>query len=293
MKRLLILGFVILFATSFSLRRIDYRHAMYKNVCKDLKNDVLLYYIFIDNKSTSPWTEYDIQSTVDSVKVAIKWLEGQARMNNVPLKIKSDYFIGTDYATISKNLPQGSVFKSVTEPNIKTGLVNINSWADGIAKRIGVTLNIPEKDGIRDIKTPRNKERLIAYLRDAYQVESVALIFMVNNYFKTDISIQINKFNTEDVEFAVVSYKYPSEIAHNFLHLYGAADMYETPFRRNEKKIKQLQKFFPNEVMLDPFSKNISKLEISDYTKYLIGWKNDYNLKPKSLSVTLGTCWSG
>ncbi len=277
MKRVLILGFVILFSTSFSLRRIDYRHAMFKNVCKDLKHDVLLYYIFIDNKSTSPWTEYDIQSTVDSVKVAIKWLQEQARLNNVPLKIKSDYFIGTDYATISKNLPQGSVLKSVTEPNIKTGLFNINSWADGIAKRVGVTLNIPEKDGIRDIKTPRNKERLIAYLRDTYQVESVALIFMVNNYFKTDISIQINTFNTEDVEFAVVSYKYPSEIAHNFLHLYGAADMYQTPFRRNEKRIKQLQEFFPNEVMMDPYAKNISQLEISDYTKYLIGWKNDYN----------------
>ena len=277
MKRVLILGFVILFSTSFSLRRIDYRHAMFKNVCKDLKHDVLLYYIFIDNKSTSPWTEYDIQSTVDSVKVAIKWLQEQARLNNVPLKIKSDYFIGTDYATISKNLPQGSVLKSVTEPNIKTGLFNINSWADGIAKRVGVTLNIPEKDGIRDIKTPRNKERLIAYLRDTYQVESVALIFMVNNYFKTDISIQINTFNTEDVEFAVVSYKYPSEIAHNFLHLYGAADMYQTPFRRNEKRIKQLQEFFPNEVMMDPYAKNISHLEISDYTKYLIGWKNDYN----------------
>jgi hypothetical protein len=256
---------------------------MFKNVCKDLKHDVLLYYIFVDNKTTSPWTEYDIQSTVDSVKVAIRWLEEQARKNNVPLKIKSDYYIGPEFTTVNRNLPQPSVQKSVTEPNLKTGLKNINMWADAIAKRVGTTLNIAAKDGIPDVKNPKNKERLIAYLRDTYQVESVALIFMVNNYFKNDISIQINTFNTEDVEFAVVSYKYPAEIAHNFLHLYGAADMYETAFRRNDSKIDQLQKLFPNEIMMEPYARKLTGLEISDYTQYLIGWKNDYNPAYESL----------
>lgn len=274
LKRLVFLCLVILFSTSFSLKRIDFRNAMYKNVCKDLKHEALLYFIFVDNKTTAPWTEFDIQSTIDSVNIAIRWLQEQARLNNIPLHIKSDYYIGPEYSTVNKSLPQGSVYKTVTEPNVRTGLNTLNSWADGIAKRAGTTLNIPEKDGIPDIKNPRNKERLIAYLRDAYQVESVALLFMVNNYFKTDISIQVNTFDTEDVEFAVVSYKYPSEIAHNFLHLYGAADMYKSPFRRNEKKIKQLEQLFPNEIMLDPYAKNISKLEMSDYTKYLIGWKD-------------------
>lgn len=276
-QRLTFLSLVLLFATSFSLKRIDYRNAMYKNVCKDLKHSALLYYIFVDNKTTSPWTEYDIKSTVDSVKVAIKWLEEQARKENIPLQIKSDYYIGPDFTTVNKNLPQPSVSKSVMEPNLQKGLLSINAWADAIAKRVGSTFNIPEKDGIRGVKSPGNKERLIAYLRDAYNVESVALIFFVNNYFKSDISIQINTFNTEDVEFAVVSYKYPSEIAHNFLHLYGAADMYQTPFRRNDKKIELLQQKFPNEIMMDPYAKKISSLEISDYTKYLIGWKSNYD----------------
>jgi len=95
---------------------------------------------------------------------------------------------------------------------------------------------------------------------------------MLNNYYKSDISVQINTMNTDDVEFAVVSYKYPSEIAHNFLHLYGAADMYLTIYRKNEKKIRFLQDEFPNEIMLDPYGKNIWDLEISEYTKYLVGW---------------------
>ncbi|NJK96117.1 MAG: hypothetical protein HC905_15475 [Bacteroidales bacterium] len=59
--------------------------------------------------------------------------------------------------------------------------------------------------------------------------------------------------------------------------MYGAADMYNTPFRRNEKKISQLSTMYPNEIMLDPYAKNISKLEIGDYTKYLIGWKSDFD----------------
>lgn len=282
-KRVMILCFVILISTSFSFRKVDYRNAMFKNVCKDLKHEVLLYFIFVDNKTTAPWTEFDIQSTIDSVNVAVKWLQEQALKLNIPLHIKSDYYIGPEYSTISKNLPQGSVYKSITEPNMPTGLKSINSWADAIAKRAGATLNIPEKDGIPDVKSPRNKERLIAYLRDTYQVESVALMFMVNNYFKTDISVQINTFNTDDVEFAVVSYKYPAEIAHNFLHLYGAADMYKTPFRRNEKKIKQLGDLYPNEIMQDPYAKNITKLEISDYTQYLIGWKSSLDPTYESL----------
>ena len=102
---------------------------------------------------------------------------------------------------------------------------------------------------------------------------------MVNNYYKTDISVQMNTMNTEDVEFAIVSYKYPSEIAHNLLHLYGAADMYNSIYRQNARKIKFLQSEFPDEIMQDPYGKNIWDLTISNYTKYLIGWSNKIDQK--------------
>ncbi|MCK4745610.1 MAG: hypothetical protein KAT15_01170, partial [Bacteroidales bacterium] len=80
---------------------------------------------------------------------------------------------------------------------------------------------------------------------------------------------------TDDIEFVIVSYKYPSEIVHNFLHLYGAADMYETLLRRNERNIKTLAGMYPDEIMQDPYGKDLNELIISDYTKYLIGWTND------------------
>jgi len=253
--------------------------ARYINVCKDLKGEALLYFIFVDSRETTPWTEYDIQSTIDSVRVAINWLHTRARENDVALNIIADFYIGKEYTTVAKNLPSGSIYHSVTEPNMKKGGELINNWADGIARIVGSSLPIHEKDGIPEIKNPRNKERLVAYLRDENNVESVGLLFMINNYYKSDISVQINTMNTDDVEFAVVSYKYPSEIAHNFLHLYGAADMYSTIYRKNEKKIRFLQKEFPDEIMMDPYGKNIWSLEISEYTKYLIGWTD--NISPR------------
>ena len=273
-SRITALLLILTFFSSSSFQKVDYREGMYKNVCKNLKNDVLLYFIFVDTKTTSPWTEFDIRSTIDSVAVARNWLMQMARQYHVNLNIKTDYFIGKDFTTITRNLPQESIKKSATTPNVKKGLASLNEWADQIAKKIGSTLDLTPKDGLPDIKSPRNKERLIAYLRDEYNVESVALLFMVNNYFRSDISIPINIMNTDDVEFAIVSYKYPAEIAHNFLNLYGAADMFPSLYRRNIKKAKALEALFPNEIMLDPYARSISTCEISDYTRFLIGWQD-------------------
>ncbi len=272
--RLFFLIFIFLILGSFSFQKLDYRWAMHKNVCKDLHNSVLMYFIFVDTKTTVPWTEFDIRTTLDSIAIARKWLLEQAKKYNVSVSIQTDYYIGKEFTTITKNLPNGSVYQSAITPSFKDGLAELNSWADWIAKKAGATLNITQKDGIPGIKNPRNKERLIAYLRDNYKVESVALFFMVNNYFKTDISLPINTMNTNDVEFAIVSFKYPAEIAHNFLHLYGAADLYKTLYRRNDKKVKQLSEMLPNDIMQDPYAKNIANLEISEYTRYLIGWQD-------------------
>ncbi|HEX2935368.1 MAG TPA: hypothetical protein VHO72_08440 [Bacteroidales bacterium] len=265
--------------SGFSFEKLDYRAGMHKNVCKDLKHDILLYFIFVDSKTTAPWTEFDIKSTLDSVGVAVRWLLQQAQLNNIPLNIKTDYFIGNEYSTISRNLPGGTIEKTATMPNLKKGMQNLNDWADQIARKAGAKFNITQKDGIPEIKLPRNKERLIAFLRDEYKVESVALIYFVNNYFKADISIAMNTLSSEDIEYAIVSYKYPAEIAHNFLHLYGAADMYPTLFRRNEKKARELARMYPNEIMLDPYARKISDLTISEYTKYLIGWTDSADLR--------------
>jgi hypothetical protein len=286
MKRIIsitILIFLVILPGSFDLQRMDYRTARNINVCKSLNGSALLYFIFVDSRETTPWTQYDIQSTIDSIRVAINWLHTQANKEDISLNIIADYYIGKEFISIKKNLPSGTIYNSITEPSLKKGISAINRWADGIAKVAGNNISIVDKDGIPEISNPKNKERLVAFLRDENNVESVALFFMLNNYYKSDISVQLNTTNTEDVEFAIVSYKYPSEIAHNFLHLYGAADMYETIYRRNDNKIRTLEKMFPDEIMQDPYGKDIWDLEISDYTKYLIGWTDELDPDYESL----------
>jgi hypothetical protein len=283
LSRLFIIIILSFALSSMGIHRIDYRQAMNKNVCKDFKNDVLAYFIFIDSKTTSPWTEFDIRSTLDSINVAVTWLNQQANKNNISLKVRANYFVGKPYSTIKRDLPQGSVKNTLKESGLKKGYKDLNLWADFIAKKVGSTFEVLGKDGIPEIKNPKNKERLIAYLRDNNNLESVALIFMVNNYYRDDISTVVNTFVTDDVEFAIVSYKYPSEIAHNILTLYGAAPMYKSALRKNDNKIKQLLQDFPNDLMQDPYGKNIKNLSIGKYTKFLIGWSETLDTRYETL----------
>ena len=280
---LLVLMMLLVINSSYKVSRIDYREARYKNVCKDLKGDVLLYFMFIDSRYTTPWTEFDIQSTIDSLRAAINWIHLKARENDIALNIKADFYIGPEYTTIKRNLPEATVRESLTEPNTKQVKENIRRWSDGAAKIAGRSVTLRQKDGIPEVKIPRNKERLVAFLRDENKVESVALFYLVNNYYKSDISMPVNTFTTNDIEYAIVSYKYPSEIAHNFLHLYGASDMYKTLLRRNERNIKSLEGLYPDEIMQEPYGKNLNDLVISDYTKYLIGWTDELDPALESL----------
>jgi hypothetical protein len=281
--RIFILAAILMIISGSSFQRIDYRKGINNNVCKSLKDNVLVYFIFVDSQETTPWTEFDVRSTIDSLTLAIRWLENQARTYGVSLNIIQDYYIGADYTTIKKALPMGNVVNSLHMHGLAKGIKELNNWADGITKRAGASFNITEKDGIPEIKNPKNKERFIAYLRDEKQVESVALLFLVNNYYKNDISIALNTMDSEDVEFGILSYKYPAVIAHNILHLFGGADLYNTEFRRNEKKIAMAKEFFPDDIMQDNNSKNIEKFEIGEYTRYLIGWTP--RLDPKYLPL--------
>ncbi|MBN1117586.1 MAG: hypothetical protein JXA77_10295 [Bacteroidales bacterium] len=281
--KLILSVFVVIILQGASLKRIDYKDGIKNNVCKELKNNVLVYFIFVDTKETAPWTEFDMSTTLDSMKVAISWIEEQAKKNGQTLKILSDYYIGNEYTTIKKNLEYGTVYNTATTPNLHKGLSELNKWADGIAARVGKEVQISTKDGIPEIKNPKNKERLAAHLRDEKQVESVALLFMVNNYFRNDISLSINHMNNEDVEFAIVSYKYPSIIAQNILNLFGAADLSESIYRKNDKKIKLAAEYFPDDIMQDVYGKGINNFKIGEYTQYLIGWSDELNSKYQNL----------
>ena len=199
---------MVVLLTAGTSTRNDLHLARQNNVCKILKEDVLLYFVFIDTRSTAPWTEFDILTTIDSIYVAEHWIEDQAKAAGVTLNIKTDYYIGNEFTTINRSMPKSTIRESLTEPNQERALSSMNRWADNIAKTVGSSLYIKDKDGIPRVKPPATRERLVAFLRDEYAVESVALMFLINNYYNDDISATINHMVTDEIEYAVVSYKY-------------------------------------------------------------------------------------
>lgn len=264
-------------------KKMDFSKAKNRNVCKVLKDDVLVYVVFVSNKTNRPFLENDILSTMDSINIAVKWLNEQAVKHKASMTIRTGFHMGDNYATVKRELPEGSVLESASSPNFNTGIKNINNWADYICKRIGSSLEIEEKPGIPIMTPPRDKEGFIAYLRDKYKVGSVALIFMVNNYFVDDMSLAMNTMSNSDVEFALISFKWPSVIAHNILHLFGAADLCKSYMRQNDKNIEYAKKTFPNDIMQQVEKQNIRDYQILDFTSYLIGWKEKLDPKYKSL----------
>jgi hypothetical protein len=119
---------------------------------------------------------------------------------------------------------------------------------------------------------------LVARLRDQYNVENVALIFFLNNYHVNETSVAIHT-SYEEVEYAVVSYKRTGVIAHEFLHLFGAWDLYHDPLKskKQNKKLKRFRNKYPNTIMSEATSAGLYSLKISPITKYLIGWENKLN----------------
>jgi hypothetical protein len=266
--RLCLLGLLFVHVSA-SGPSIDFSMGRYNNVCKDLKNDALLYFVFIDTRSTAPWSEFDILTTIDSINATVRWLEKEAAAEDVPLRIKTDYYIGDQYTTIQKNLPRKSLQEVVEDLGLNEGMGALSRWGDNISKIVGESLYVKQKEGIPSQKAPHNKERLIAYLRDEYRTESVALLFLLNNYYQADISLASNTLHNEDVEFAAVSYKYPAEIAHSILHLYGAADLSESPFRKNRRNLHLAHTEFPDDIMGNVYARSLEELEIGDFTKYV------------------------
>ena len=94
------------------------------NVCKQLKDSAVIYAIFVDANNFHPWTEYAVNSTLDSLKRATDWISSQAKRNGLDLKIKTVYHLdgskiyfqerkkGT-YFNLNKNLTYSKSKKSI------------------------------------------------------------------------------------------------------------------------------------------------------------------------------------
>ena len=252
------------------------------NVCRRLSGKVVVYAIFVDSKETKPWSDYDIRSTLDSLRKGMDWLELQAKKDSIPLDIqidcnKKNNGIVPVYQEFSKKTLSATLYKKP----LFSGVKDIHKWADKVAIEAGKNLL---KDTSRLVKTKNklsDRERLIARLRAIHRTDNIALMYLINNYHTDEMSLTLDANSNHNVEYCIVSYKYPSVFAHEFLHLFGAWDLYITPFDNKRKAVKRknmAMEMFPNEIMAFAY-RRIESLEISPFTKYTIGWINELEKK--------------
>ena len=244
-----------------------------QNVCRLLKDSIIIYAVFVDASEFHPWSEYDIESTLDSIERATNWLSDQARMAKKHIGINIVNHKQRGKLSISERQAKTGYPLNTNrfESNKKSHLIRHQFWVDQISKHCGRAIKKPNSSKIATGNKIRNSERLVAALRTKYKTDNIALMFFVNGYFENKKSYAFHtSFGGSFVEYAIITNKNPSVIAHEFLHLFGAVDLYPNHQFSN---FNELSAKYPNEVMR-VVHKDLSKLQISPITKYFIGWQD-------------------
>ncbi len=248
------------------------------NVCKRLREEVVIYAVFVDSKAGGPWSTHDIRSTLDSIECAVQWIERQAHDRGIDLHIQVSTHDKAGVVPVRSELPRGGLTGAIHGIN---GMKALDGWADKAGRQV---LGAFPADTARITLTkitPKDRERLIARVRDIHGTDNVGLMLFVNNYYKDETSVALHTASTSSIEYAAVAFKRPAVIAHEFLHLFGALDLYVTPFdgKKEERKRKEFaMKEFPKEIMAFPY-RGLDSLEISPLTEYLIGWRRELDEK--------------
>jgi len=256
------------------------------NVCKSLNGKVILYAVFVDSKGIHPWTEYDIKSTKDSILRAVNWLEDQAKQNGVNLDIDFQYYSKNDIIPVRGKFKYETLGATLFHYKyIYKGIKLVDDWSNSISRTVARGLPKSNSTKVLTKNKMNDRERLIARLRDLYGTDNIALLFFTNSYFENELSVALHTASGEETEYAVLSEKRPSVIAHEFLHLFGTEDLYLSQFDRNGKsrrKKKKIMKYYPNEIMAFAH-RNIDSLGISPLSKYLLGWDNKLDKNARGL----------
>ncbi len=244
------------------------------NVCKRLRGKVVIYGVFVDSKESGVWSTHDILSTRDSMRVAADWIMAQARKNGVELEVEVATHEKGGVVPVRSELPRNGLDGVLRGMN---PISLLDRWSDKACKQVQSAF---PRDTARMTLTkhgPKDRERLIEALRDRYKTDNVALVLFVNNYYKTETSVTVHAASTKDIEYAAVAFKRPAIIAHEVLHLFGALDLYVTPFddKKNAEKLKQFaMERFPHEIMAFPL-RGLDSLEVGSLSQYLLGWRRE------------------
>jgi hypothetical protein len=250
-----------------------------QNTCNLLKDSILIYAVFVDTDIYHPWTEFDINTTMDSLNKATIWLQQKAKTYSKTLQFECiNYHNGgklTIYEKSAKvSLTMNGLFIKTEKKNKR-----LISWSDGIAKIAGKALKYTPSTKISKRLKIVNIQTLNQALRDKFHKENVSILFFVNGYYGNHPSYTFNSESNRFAEYSIITNKNPAVICHEILHLFGAVDLYPNTAYPNFN-FNELEQTYPNEIMRVQH-KEIAKLIISPITAYFVGWQDSLD-KPNT-----------
>lgn len=149
----------------------------HNNVCEELKGNTVFYFVFVNEKSASPWSNFSVNEAKKSIKQTTDWMSNEAKKNNVDLTINVVYHSLKDSVhAIEKNLPYKSVDAHLFYA--KDGKEKLHKWSDNIAELANADLR---KSNKLFKKEAESRDDLIINLQNIYKTKNIALVYLINN----------------------------------------------------------------------------------------------------------------
>lgn len=278
MKKWILFLPLIFLLSCKSSKEIDARWARDRNIGKKLLGKTVVYTVFVDTKTTLPFSGFDINSTKDSLNKVYNWINAQAKAYGKDLEIIPHYYQSANKLTINKNLPYDRLSEAFSDGEYSDES-KLGKWATNVIKQAEKDLKLPSGQTLPAKPKLKAFESLVTKLKMIHKAENVVVFFMINNYYMIDMSAVLNYMQDKQVEFAINSGKNTNLIAAQLLTLFGAQNLSSGDFGNYTiKGIEIAQKNFPNDVMLN-YEKDLGQLNIGEFTAYMLGWKEEVKLE--------------
>lgn len=265
-----------------SAKEIDTRWARDRNIGSKLIGKTVVYTVFVDTKTSLPFSGFDIASTKDSLNRVYQWVSEEAKKYNQNLEIIPIYFQTTSKFTINKNLPYDRLSQAF-EDGEYSNESKLGKWATAIVKLASKEVNLPNGEVLPAKPKLKPFEALVTKLKLIHKAENVVVFFMINNYYIIDISAVINHMQDKEIEFAINSGKNTNLLAAQLLTLFGAQNLASGNNSSYViKKIEIAEKQFPKDVMRD-YESDLGELNIGEFTAYMLGWSQE--VKPEYVDL--------
>lgn len=264
MKKLFLI-FVILLHVILGYSQIISPDKDYRNVgsAKVLNGKTYVLVLFVSSNYSTEWTQTEMDDVYRKIYQSFSWLKESALQYNSDVDF-SLFVLGNNEKIIMDYIPKGPF-----EGKYSTDLLKKAMNAAGYDDFFDFEAYAHEKI---------NSDNCVVYVCCNNYGRSYALPknLSLSNYYKT------YGINRDYLEGCVLYKNYTdgtplnsASIAHETLHLFGAADLYDVYGGSNSQKDKYMQSYFPKSIMRK-VPNNIYEAEIDNLTAFLVGISSSY-----------------